>query len=414
MSIGRGTVGERYTIISADGHAGADLLDYRPYLPSRWHDDFDRWAAGYVNPFADLLAPTAYRSWDGGRRLAEHDAAGVVGEVLFPNTVPPFFEEGNLLARPPTEAEYAPRWAGLQAHNRWLVDFCAEAPERRAGIVQIFLNRVDDAVAELRWAKEHMGVFGGALLPAVAPNSHLRPLWDPYYEPLWAVCEELDIPLNIHSGSGLPDYGDLDAARAIMLIELPWFAHRPLWHLIFGGVLERHPRLRLAMTEQGTAWVPRGLDTLDWFFARMTTGDSAEANFFGAAVGSLTMTPSEYFHRNFWVGASFLRPSEAPLIPEIGVDRIMWGDDYPHSEGTYPYTTEALRVAFSACEPEAVQAMVGGNAARFYGFDLERLQAIGDQIGPKVDDVARPLAREEYPTDSTCNAFERQQAIKAW
>jgi predicted TIM-barrel fold metal-dependent hydrolase len=199
-----------------------------------------------------------------------------------------------------------------------------------------------------------------------------------------------------------------------MLIELPWFAHRPLWHLIFSGVLDRHPTLRLVLTEQGTAWVPRGLETLDWFFRRMTTSASAEASFFGAAVGKLAMTPSEYFRRQCWLGASFLRPSEAPLVPEIGVDRIMWGADYPHSEGTYPHTTEALRVAFAGAQPAEVQAMVGSNAATFYGFDFAALQRVGDRIGPRVEDVAVPLEPADYPAGSTCNAFERERAIKAW
>ena len=66
-----------YTIISSDGHAGADLHDYKPYLASRWHDDFDAWAPTYVNPFADLQAPTAYRSWDSARRLEETEADGI-------------------------------------------------------------------------------------------------------------------------------------------------------------------------------------------------------------------------------------------------------------------------------------------------------------------------------------------------
>ncbi|MGH7733939.1 MAG: amidohydrolase family protein, partial [Gemmatimonadales bacterium] len=85
----------RYTVVSADAHAGADIPEYRPYLAGRWHDEFDAWAAAYVNPFADLLAPTAYRSWDSERRLAENEADGIAAEVLFPNTVPPFFEEGS-------------------------------------------------------------------------------------------------------------------------------------------------------------------------------------------------------------------------------------------------------------------------------------------------------------------------------
>ena len=92
------TTSERYTVISADGHAGADIADYKPYLASRWHDEFDAWAADYVNPFADLLQPTAYRNWDSERRLAETESDGIAAEVLFPNTVPPFFEQGNLVA----------------------------------------------------------------------------------------------------------------------------------------------------------------------------------------------------------------------------------------------------------------------------------------------------------------------------
>ncbi len=157
----------RYTVISADAHAGGDIYDYRPYLASRWHDEFDTWAAAYVNPYADLQAPTAYRSWDSDRRLAENDADGIAAEVLFPNTVPPFFEEGSLLALPPTEQDYERRWAGLQAHNRWLADFCARAPGRRAGVAQIFANRIEDALDEVRWAAAAFDPFGGVLLPSL-------------------------------------------------------------------------------------------------------------------------------------------------------------------------------------------------------------------------------------------------------
>ena len=160
----------RYTVVSADGHAGGDIQDYRPYLARRWHDDFDAWAAEYVNPYADLLAPIAYRSWDSDRRLAETESDGIAAEVLFPNTVPPFFAEGNLVALPPTPEDYERRWAGVQAHNRWLAEFCAHTPGRRAGIVQVFANDIDDAVAEIRWAAENLDPFGGILLPSIPPT----------------------------------------------------------------------------------------------------------------------------------------------------------------------------------------------------------------------------------------------------
>jgi predicted TIM-barrel fold metal-dependent hydrolase len=404
----------RYTVISADTHAGADLHDYRRYLASRWHEEFDRWAAAYVNPFADLLAPTAYRNWDSDRRLAEHEADGIVAEVVFPNTVPPFFDEGNLVALPPGPSEYERRWAGLQAHNRWLADFCAMAPGRRAGCVQVFANRIEDAVSEIRWARDNVRLLAGVLLPSAPPGSGLPPLWEDHYEPIWRVCEELEVAINVHGGNGLPEYGEHPVARAIMLVELPWFAHRPVWHLIFGGVLERHPSLRVVLTEQGAAWLPRGLETLDWFYGRMTLDHAAESSFFGAATDGMSMKPSEYFARNFWVGASFLRSTESELRHEIGVDRIMWGDDYPHSEGSFPHSREALRAAFGGCDPVETRMMVESNAAELYGFDLEALRRIGDRFGPTVEEVATALVPEDYPGDSTCNAFDRAQVLRSW
>ena len=75
-------VDDRYTIVSADGHAGGDLRDYRPYLPARLHDEFDAWADSYVNPFADLLAATAYRNFDSERRLAEASRMGMTAAYM--------------------------------------------------------------------------------------------------------------------------------------------------------------------------------------------------------------------------------------------------------------------------------------------------------------------------------------------
>ena len=196
---------DRYTVVSADGHAGGDLQDYKAFLASRWHHEFDAWAAGYVNPFRDLTEPIAYRSWDSDRRLAETESDGIVAEVLYPNTVPPFFEESNLVALPPTPEDYERRWAGVQAHNRWLADFCARAPGRRAGIVQVFANDIDDALGEVRWAADAFGQpFGGILLPSIPPNSHLPPLWEDHYEPLWRLCANSMSPSTSTGGARSP------------------------------------------------------------------------------------------------------------------------------------------------------------------------------------------------------------------
>ena len=198
---------DRYIVISSDCHAGAPMLAYRDYIEKKWHDEFDAWAAAYENPFDDLRSPAAYRNWDSNRRSQELEDDGVVAEVLFPNTIPPFFPAGLLAThQPTTRDDYDHRFAGIQAHNRWLADFCAETPGRRAGIAQIFLYDIDDAVEEVKRARE-ANLFGGILLPGVAPDSGLPPLYAPEYEPIWAVCEDLDMPINNHAGQAAPDFG---------------------------------------------------------------------------------------------------------------------------------------------------------------------------------------------------------------
>ena len=122
-------------------------------------------------------------------------------------------------------------------------------------------------------------------------------------------------------------------------------------------------------------------------------------------------SPSETWARNCFLGSSFLRPSECALRYEIGVDKIMWGQDYPHAEGTYPYTTEALRNTFADVPIDEVAAMVGENAARFYGFDLDALAPIAARVGPTVDEIAVPL--DEIPADAYSVAFTGE-AAKPW
>jgi predicted TIM-barrel fold metal-dependent hydrolase len=189
----------RYTVISADCHAGGNHQQYREYLDPGYIERFDEWRGGYRNPFRDLQDDTRSRNWDDERRVADLDADGVAAEVVFPNTVPPFFPTGVVIAPAPTTREdYELRSAGVRAHNRWLVDFVAAHPTRRAGLVQMLLNDIDDAVAEIRWGREHG--LAGVLLPGVAPNT-LEPLFSPRYDPIWAVSRELGMPVTHHGGA---------------------------------------------------------------------------------------------------------------------------------------------------------------------------------------------------------------------
>ena len=216
-----------------------------------------------------------------------------------------------------------------------MADFCADTPGRRAGMAQIFLNDVDDAVAEIKWAREH-GLFGGILLPGVPPDSELPPLFATDYDPIWATCADLDMPVNNHSGAAGPAPGAHLASMAIFMVELSWFSHRVFWHMAFGGAFARYPSLKLVLTEQSSGWVPAVVNMLDHQYSRFCDPSTAESHFGGELVKQVTQPPSYYWEHNCFAGASFFRPSEVPLRYDIGVDKIMWGQDYPHIEGTYP------------------------------------------------------------------------------
>ena len=382
---------EHYTIITADSHAGGSHAQYRDYLESRWHDDFDAWRGKYKNPFKDLGDNRRLRNWDNEMRNGQQEADGVVGEVIFPNTIPPFFPSFVLFARPPRDGiEYEQRLAGIRAHNRWLKDFCEAYPERRAGIGQVFLNNLDDALEDVRWIKEN-GLRGGVLLPTLAPDvTWITPLHDPAYDPFWKLCQELEVPVNLHGGTGAPDYGKYPFSMLMYITEVQFYSQRPLAHLILAGVFERFPRLKFVVTEQGAAWVQPLLARLDQVLSQIQqTGETGEIKYNTDVLPKKSAT--EYFRQNVWMGVSQPGPADAAALEFIGEDRYMWGSDYPHDEGTHPYTREHLRQVFHGVPEATMRKVLGGNAAELYGFDLDKLAPLAREYGPTVAELAEPL-----------------------
>ena len=397
---------DHYTIISADTHAGGSHTAYREYLDPRFHEDFDAWRGKYKNPYKDLGDQRRLRNWDNEMRNGQQEADGVVGEVIFPNTVPPFFPSFVLFARPPKADQYEHRRAGIQAHNRWLVDFCGEYPERRAGIGQIFLNDIDDAIEDATWIKEH-GLRGGLLLPAIAPDvDWVKPLYDPVYDRLWSALEDLDIPVNVHSGTGNPDYGPYPTSMLLYINEVVFYSQRPFVQLVLSGVFQRHPRLKFVMTEAGCAWMPPLLDNLDKAIAGIRdTGATGEIRY--ADDQKLQMLASECFRQNCWMGVSQPGAADAEARHLIGVDRFMWGSDYPHDEGTYPHTREHLRSRFHDAPTTELHQMLATNAAELYGFDLEALAPRAREFGPTVGELREPLTElPENPSQGLSRDFD--------
>lgn len=407
-------------MISSDCHAGALPATYEQYLPKKVHDAARRWWLAYAREmmhragtFFDQEAVDAYaeKAGEGGGRmqamttpgtqpdddemlamltdetspfaprrgefdakvrLAELEADGLVGEVVFPQMAP--FGAGLMQYRHPIAPEL--NLEGIRAYNRWLADFCGENPGRHAGVALINVDDIDVTVQEIRDARER-GLWGGVLLPA---STGSQPFYHhPRYEPLWTVCEELEMPIQSHSGWS-PDYGDVPAATAMYITEVDMWAHRPFAALVWSGAFERHPNLRFVLTETGCSWILETLRVLEF---------KADLPIFGHFTKELSLRPSEYFARQCFLGASFLPAHEARDRHAIGVDKLMWGSDYPHLEGTWPNTMDALRDTFGDMPEDETRAILGANAASVYGFDLERLAPIAEKVGPDLEDLRR-------------------------
>jgi predicted TIM-barrel fold metal-dependent hydrolase len=227
----------------------------------------------------------------------------------------------------------------------------------------------------VRWAKANG--LRGILIPSrwgKQPAYH-----HPRYEPLWQVCAELGMVLHLHSGAApMEDYDEHLGMMGIYITEVAWWAARPLWFLIWGGVFERNPELKLAITESTTIWVPEQLALMDFRYE-----DTPYSAKLGDYTSHLKSKPSEYFRRNVFLGASCMPRREAELRHEIGLRNIMWGSDYPHPEGSWPETRSQLVASFHGLPEDELALMLGGNAARVYGFDTEKLAPLVARIGPE-------------------------------
>lgn len=407
---------DRYLVISSDGHAGPRPEVYREYLEPQYREEFDRQHAARMAALAAAGDQLEMRNeskawasdkawglegaWDSERRNQVLDADGVAGEILFVDGLteensPPF---GGDLGMMPLGADPELQWAGCRAHNRWMAEFVALSPARRFGLASVTpFWGVDKAVAEIEWA--HDAGLGGVLMPHMFLGQD--PYHHPKYEPLWAACEERGMVVHFHSGAApmheyfgaqlftpqaMTEAGEdfeappeLPGALGIYVTEVAWWLTRPLVFMIWGGVFERYPTLKAAVTEGSTIWVPELLHLMDQrygdhhFSAKLGTGYKAH----------LSMKPSEYFRRNIRVGSSAMSRREAELRHEIGLEVIMWGSDYPHPEGTWPRTRDMMVEVLGGLPEADIEAILGGNAVDFYGFDTDELGPLAEKIGPE-------------------------------
>lgn len=384
----------KMAIISVDGHVRAPRAGYREYFDRRHLGAYDEWVAeqerqnipdaGNVKPGLDPAC-----QWDSDRRLQDLEREGVVAEVLFPNGLP--FSTRRFEDAGPAEDRDLDRQANL-AYNRWLADFCAEAPGRRAGQAVVSFDDIGLAVSDVYWAKEHG--LGGIMMPALLPGG--RAFFDPALDPIWAACEEVALPISQHGGAGTPTYQPAGFAAIMTLaIEQQFYAGRSLWQLILGGVFDRFPGLHLAFVETGAGWIAPAIRDLD---SRMTRDDDWMA--FAKLMQrerAFTRLASEYWATNCHMGISpFTMPQfeegvEVSSTVTSGVTpaTVMYGVDFPHFESTTFETMEHVAglLRHPAVDPATARRIFYENAAEVYGFDLAALEPHIERVGFDPDDI---------------------------
>ncbi|HUJ67349.1 MAG TPA: amidohydrolase family protein [Acidimicrobiales bacterium] len=392
-------------IISVDGHVKASRAGYRDYIQARFLDAYDHWVgaeeeagtpdAGNLNPEYGFEA-----QWDSGRRLDVLEGQGVVAEVLFPNGQPFQVNRFEDAARA-ADAELAAE--GRRAYNRWLVDFCAEAPGRRCGQAVVSFDDIDQAVKDVYRAKEQG--LGGIMMPALNPGG--KDFFDPVLDPIWAAVQDAGLPLSQHGGAGLPGYSATGFAAILTVsIENGFFSVRSLWQMIAGGVFDRFPGLRMAFIETQLMFLVPAIAHLD-----MTLGWTDDWMAFARFMNrdrTVKRLASEYIGENCFVGVSPFDPRQlaidqlvgkdedsAPLEGfHIGADAAMFGVDYPHFESFVPHTLDkvALLAGHPSVTPDDSVKILYQNAATLFGFDLGLLQPHVERVGFELETVAAASA----------------------
>jgi predicted TIM-barrel fold metal-dependent hydrolase len=396
------------------------MADHRPYLESAYLDDFDAFLVQYAEHgvvttdptnIADRLDPDVAEqwkknvsdqgrldaAWDPKRRLAELDREGITAEVLFQEFATPF-----VMTSPTRAASVglaAPTLdqlnAGYRAYNRWLADFRETAPERWVGMAAVSFHDPDAAVAEIKAVKE-LG-FAGVAIPALPDNDRL---YRDVYDPIWATMQDLGMVANVHVAiaNSLPQYAgapSITSSRAMIGADIFTGARNLLPVFIFGGILERFPRLTVVFTETHSDWVLGSLQRMDHSYERSDLRRDIR--------DVVPTRPSEYWQRQCYLGSSIFSRAEIAARHRIGVDKMMIGIDFPHSEGAWRHgTLNYLQATFGAEHvPEAeTRQMLNENAAAVYGFDLAALQKVSDDVGLDVADVlTAPEVQPSYRGD---------------
>jgi len=373
-----------HPIISADSHIAEAPNTYTDYIDPQWRDVAPRVvetedkgdvyvidgmkrtinmgliaAAGQA---PEELKPNAKweelprSGWDSNYRLADQNRDGVSAEVIYPSV-------GMVLCNHP-DADY--KKAAMDAYNRWIGDYCSVDVKRLLAIGQTPLRSVEEGIAELE-AMKNAGLRG-VMMPGdpATDFDYDDPRWDPF----WQAAIELELPLSWHilttKGSGRPRGPKANAFMTIIRAN-----QDIMGTLVFGGVFERNPELRVICVEADAGWVPHYMYRMDHAYRRH--------RYWLPPGQELSKLPSEYFSESIYT--TFQDDWVAfKMVDHVNHKRLLWANDFPHSDSTWPWSQELLDEHAAELTSEQSRDILCNNVAELYGIDTSELPIGGDSL----------------------------------
>lgn len=325
------------------------------FLGVQTGDRFEKDATELITAASfDEVRPGAY---DPALYVEENVQDGVMGSVIYPS-------EALLAYSIPDSALCS---ATMRAYNDYIAEFCRHDPDRLKGIALVNVDDPSEAVGEMKRAR-NAGLVG-AMITVLPPAD--RPYDDAMYEPLWSASVDLDMPISMHVATGRQSLSVVEGQESVVRVTeaafylQDHFVRKSLGEMIFSGVFERHPELRVGSVEHEVCWVPFFLFQADYCY----TDRPLRGDWHRFAPGVL---PSDFFKRNCFL--SFQEDAVGIRVRDVcGEGTLMWGSDYPHTESTFPRSREiTARILAEVPEPEQ-RAILRENVADLYGFDLVRI-----------------------------------------
>jgi predicted TIM-barrel fold metal-dependent hydrolase len=291
-------------------------------------------------------------------RVSEMAADGVSAEVLYPT----HGLRALSLDDPELERDCA------RVYNDWIIDYCSAAPDRLIGLAMLSMYDVEKGILEMERCRE-AGLRGSIIWQVPPPELAFT---SDHYERFWDAAQDMDMPVNLHilSGHGYskrraldrgttPINSGVEIARTSVNEKLEQ-SMDSLYDLIFSGVLERHPKLKVVLVESEIGWIPFVLEQWDYYFKRH-----------GVERPGLTLKrlPSEYFDQQVY--ATFFNDAVGGhMLSWWGVNNCMWSNDYPHGNSTWPHSREVVARDMGNLPADARAKLLRENAARLYGISV--------------------------------------------